>query len=295
MSYVFNTGEALLALCENEQLPLHEVMLRRELELTDSSRAALREEMHKNLTVMRASIEEGLQAEYRSVSGLSGGDAQKLFSRASGTFMGADAARAVAAAMAVVEVNASMGKIVAAPTAGASGILPGTLLGLAEVRGWKDGSLIDALFAAAAVGVIIAANATLAGSEGGCQAETGSAAAMTAAALAHLSGAKPAVCLNAAAIALQNVLGLVCDPVAGLVECPCIKRNALGAANAMLSADLALSGVGSIIPFDETVDALRTVGRLLPSDLRETARGGLAATKTAKEITKRLGLSAQAE
>ena len=190
--------------------------------------------------------------------------------------------------MAVVEVNAAMGRIVAAPTAGASGILPGVLLSAARRRNWSDDKLIDGLFTAAAIGAIIAAQATIAGAEGGCQAETGAGAAMAAAAIAALSGAQPPACLDAAAIALKNVMGLVCDPVAGLVECPCIKRNAMGAVNALLAADLVLAGVSSVIPFDETVSAMRSVGKALPLDLRETARGGLAATPTGRRIAEGL-------
>ena len=295
MPYSFRSGEELLALCRDHNIPIHEVMFRRELEIGDLPRNALREEMYQNLLVMRASVEKGLAEEYRSVSGLSGGDAQKLDDYADAAFMGPFMAHAVAASMAVVEVNASMGRIVAAPTAGASGILPGCLLTAAKARGWGDDLLLDGLFTAAAIGSIIAANATLAGAEGGCQAETGAGAAMTAAALAELSGAKPEVCLDAAAIALKNIMGLVCDPVAGLVECPCIKRNAIGAANAFLSADLALAGIGSIIPFDEAVAAMRAVGRALPQELRETAKGGLAATATARRITRELGLRGPAE
>ncbi len=291
MRYVFTTGAQLLDICTNENIPIYEAMLRRELELSELSRNALREEMQVNLDVMRASVQKGLNEAHRSVSGLSGGDAQKLDAYAASSLMGPLMARAVAASMAVVEVNASMGRIVAAPTAGASGVLPGTLLIAAEYRGWGDDKLIDGLFTAAAIGAIIATNATISGAEGGCQAETGSAAAMAAAAIAELSGAKPAACLDAAAIALKNVLGLVCDPVAGLVECPCIKRNAIGATNALLCADLVLSGAESIIPFDEAVWAARTVGKQMPIDLRETARGGLASTPTARRITKELGLA----
>lgn len=295
MCYVFTTGAQLLDICTKENIPIYEAMLRRELELGELSRNALREEMRVNLDVMRASVQKGLNEAHRSVSGLSGGDAQKLDAYAASSLMGPLMARAVAASMAVVEVNASMGRIVAAPTAGASGVLPGTLLIAAEYRGWGDDKLIDGLFTAAAIGAIIATSATIAGAEGGCQAETGSAAAMAAAAIAELSGAKPAACLDAAAIALKNVLGLVCDPVAGLVECPCIKRNAIGAANALLCADLVLSGAQSIIPLDETVWAARTVGKQISMDLRETARGGLAATPTARRITRELGLTGPVE
>lgn len=295
MAYLFTTGAQLLDICAAENIAIHEAMLRRELELGEVSRGDLREEMRRNLVVMRASVQKGLNEAYRSVSGLSGGDAKKLDSYAASSLMGPLMARAVAASMAVVEVNASMGRIVAAPTAGASGILPGTLLTVAEFRGWDEEKLIDGLFTAAAIGAIIATNATLAGAEGGCQAETGSGSAMAAAAIAELMGARPAACLDAAAICLKNVLGLVCDPVAGLVECPCIKRNAIGAANALLSVDLVLAGASSIIPFDETVWAARTVGKQMSMDLRETARGGLAATPTARRIAKELGLNGPVE
>lgn len=288
MTYVFNTGAELLACCREEGIPIHEAMIRRELELGDLGRNDLREEMQRNLTVMRASVEKGLEDAPRSVSGLSGGDAQKLDAYQDKAFLGKTATRAAAAAMAVVEVNAAMGRIVAAPTAGASGILPGVLLAAARRRNWSDDKLIDGLFTAAAIGAIIAAQATIAGAEGGCQAETGAGAAMAAAAIAALSGAQPPACLDAAAIALKNVMGLVCDPVAGLVECPCIKRNAMGAVNALLAADLVMAGVSSVIPFDETVSAMRSVGKALPLDLRETARGGLAATPTGRRIAEGL-------
>ncbi|MDO5112200.1 MAG: L-serine ammonia-lyase, iron-sulfur-dependent, subunit alpha [Clostridia bacterium] len=288
-SYQFSTGVELLALCEREKAPISAVMQLREESFGDFTRAQMRAEMAKNLAVMRASIQKGLEEEHESVSGLSGKDAQRLSAYSGDALMGKTMAEVCAASMAVVEVNASMGRIVAAPTAGACGILPGALLTLAKLNRWKEDALIDALFTAAAIGSIIAANSTLAGAEGGCQAETGSAAAMTAAALVELQGGKPAQVLDAAAIALKNILGLVCDPVAGLVECPCIKRNAIGAANAVLSADLALAGVPSLIPFDETVSAMKNVGRAMSSDLRETARGGLAATPTAVRIKNELG------
>ena len=240
---------------------------------------------------MRASIQKGLQEHQHSVSGLTGGDAERLFAYSQGdTFCGEGVCRVVASSMAVVEVNASMGKIVAAPTAGASGILPGALIECGARRGWDDRRLIMGLYAAGAIGMLIASNASISGAAGGCQAETGSAAAMAAAALVECSGGTPLECLHAAAIALKNTLGLVCDPVAGLVECPCIKRNAIGAANALVSADMALAGIESMIPFDEVVWAMHSVGRAMSVDLRETARGGLAATPTGRALKKRLQL-----
>lgn len=288
--FAFTTGGELLQLCKEHKLPISEVMLLRELEKSEREREALMAEMRLNLETMRAAVEEGLSGERRSVSGLTGGDAAKLQLRAEldGGLSGHDALMAVAASMAVLEVNASMGRIVAAPTAGASGILPGTLLMCANAKGWDDDALMRGLFNAGALGMIVARNASIAGAEGGCQAETGTAAAMAASALVELSGGTPEMSLHAAAIALKNVMGLVCDPVAGLVECPCIKRNAIGAANALMSADLALAGIASIIPFDEVVIAMKNVGRLMSPDLRETARGGIAASPTARAIAKRL-------
>ena len=290
MKYEFRTGEELLSLCKQENLPISAIMIKSELEREESDADALHEEMKKNLLTMRQSVLFGLRDTQVTVSGLMGGDAELLYAYADKALCGSRTSRAAAASMAVLEVNASMGKIVAAPTAGASGVLPGTLLTCAEDLSWDDEALINALYTAGAIGAIIATNASISGASGGCQAETGSAAAMAAAALVELSGGTPEAAIHAAAIALKNVMGLVCDPVAGLVECPCIKRNAIGAANALLSADLALAGVRSVIPFDEVVIAMKNVGRLMNSDLRETARGGLAATPTAKALRKKLGL-----
>jgi L-serine dehydratase len=203
-------------------------------------------------------------------------------------FSGYTACRAAASSMAVVEVNASMGRIVAAPTAGASGILAGALIEAGRQRGWSDETLIEGLFTAGAVGLIFAKNATISGAGGGCQAETGVAASMTAAALVEISGGAPVQALDAAAMAMKNVMGLICDPVAGLVECPCIKRNALGAVNAMLCADMALAGITSLIPFDEVVAAMYAVGKDIRVEYRETARGGLATTPTGKAVAQRV-------
>ena len=280
----FRTGTELLSVCKERGIPISEAMQLREEHRSELNRDVIRKEMKKSLSVMQESVARGLRGDVRSLSGLSGGDAARLYQYAPGSLLGEDAARAVAAAMAVVEVNASMGRIVAAPTAGASGILPGVLVTLSEKRGWEAAALIDALFTAGAVGMLIASHATIAGADGGCQAETGSGAAMAAAALVELNGGTPEMALHAAAISLKNVLGLVCDPVGGLVECPCIKRNAIGAVNAILSADLALAGIVSHIPFDEVVDAMRAVGAVMRPELRETALGGLAATPTARLI-----------
>lgn len=290
MSYAFSTGRELIALCEKENLTIAEVMIRREAETSEKTRDELVNEMFENLLTMQKSIRFGLEENQQTVTGLAGGNAEKLMAYAEKANMGRDMAQICAAALAVAEVNASMGRIVAAPTAGASGVLPAVLVMCSEKHGFTDRDLVNGLFTAGAVGVIIARNASISGAEGGCQAEIGSASAMAATALAELCGASPAASLSAAAMAVKNILGLVCDPVAGLVECPCIKRNAMGAANAVLAADMALAGISSIIPFDEVVGAMRSVGRLMNVDLRETARGGLAATATALEITKNISM-----
>ncbi len=288
MKYDFSTGEDLVALCREYNLPISEIMIRREIERSRLEREVILAEMHKNLNVMRESVREGIEEKQSSVTGYTGGDALLMQRYAARSFMGVRMSNVVASALAVIEVNSAMGRIVAAPTAGASGVLPGALIGVCEDFGFSDDELVNALFTAGAIGMIIAENATISGAEGGCQAETGAAAAMTAAALCELRGALPNTCLHAAAMTLKNVMGLVCDPIAGLVECPCIKRNAIGVTNALLCADMALAGVVSLIPFDEVVVAMRNVGRQMNVDLRETARGGLAATPTGRELMRKL-------
>lgn len=290
MKYAFSTGDELRALCEAEGLTIAEVMIRHQLEIDERTRDEIINEMFENLMTMQRSISIGFDENQETMTGNAGDNAEKLLAFAENANMGYDMARICAAALAVTEVNASMGKIVAAPTAGSSGVLPAVLIMCSEKRGFTDMDLVNGLFAAGAVGIIIAKNASISGAAGGCQAEIGSASAMAAAALAELCGASPKAALDAAAIALKNILGLVCDPVAGLVECPCIKRNAMGAANAVLCADMALAGITSIIPFDEVVVAMKNVGRMMSSDLRETAKGGLAVTPTGLEIAKRINL-----
>ena len=221
MSYAFSTGRELIALCEKKNLTIAEVMIRREAETSEKTRDELVNEMFENLLTMQKSIRFGLEENQQTVTGLAGGNAEKLMAYAEKANMGRDMAQICAAALAVAEVNASMGRIVAAPTAGASGVLPAVLVMCSEKHGFTDRDLVNGLFTAGAVGVIIARNASISGAEGGCQAEIGSASAMAAAALAELCGASPAASLSAAAMAVKNILGLVCDPVAGLVECPC--------------------------------------------------------------------------
>ncbi len=288
IDYTFSSGEELLTICREAQIPISEAAVRMELEREEMDRDGIMNDMRINLEVMRESIREGLEEQQISITGLMGEDADKLMAYTDNAVMGREMTRIVASAMAVTEVNASMGRIVAAPTAGASGILPAVLIQYGDEHDLSEDQLVAGLCNAGAIGMIIAHNASLAGASGGCQAETGSAAAMAASALTELRGGTPDMCLHAAAIALKNVMGLVCDPVAGLVECPCIKRNAIGAANAVLCSDMVMAGIESVIPFDEVVTAMRNVGRMMHPDLRETARGGLAATPTAQRIAQKI-------
>lgn len=282
-------GSEVLRICKEKKQTIGAMMLERETELQGKSKQVLLADMQQQLTTMRLAIKRGLDQPQRSLGGLVGGEAARLYSAAqTPSFSGKNMLLGAAMAMATVEVNACMGRIVAAPTAGASGILPGVLLAAQQTHGYEDDELIMALFCASAIGALIATNASISGAQGGCQAETGAAAAMAAAALVELAKGTPAQCLTAAAIALQNVMGLVCDPVAGLVEVPCVKRNAIGAANAQLSADLALCGADEVIPFDETVQAAKHVGELLPFSLKESAQGGLAVTPTGRCIRQRI-------
>ena len=288
MSYEFHHGSELLTLCSRYKISIGEVMLRREMEDTTRTREEIFAEMKLNLDVMRTSIRTGLDPTVPTRGLMAGNESVKLARYAQNSELGGRLCGIVAAGMAVAEVNASMGQIVAAPTAGASGILPAIVVCCGEEQHMDDEALCMALFAAGAVGAIVAENASIAGASGGCQAETGPGAAMAAAALAQMKGADPEISLTAAAITLKNCMGLVCDPVGGLVECPCIKRNAIGVTNAVLSCDLAMAGIPSLIHFDEVVEAMKSVGDAMSSDLKETARGGVAATKTGKALTRNI-------
>ena len=237
--------------------------------------------MQTMLEVMEKSIERGLQGG-KSHSGLTGGAAKKYYeAQQDGCILGELGHTAVAYAMAVGECNAAMGRIVAAPTAGASGVLPGVFFALKKHKGLSETQLQRGLVVAGTIGLVIAERASLAGATGGCQAECGSAAAMAAGAAVSMLGGSPKQVGDAVAIVFKNVLGLVCDPVAGLVEVPCIKRNGSCALQALLAAELALSGVGSFIPPDEAIDAMKSVGDCLPCSLKETAGGGMATVPTA--------------
>ena len=288
--YDFNTVSELINLAEKKQISIAEVVINREEELTEKSKVEIKGRMKENLKVMREAIKKGLTEDITSMSGLTGGDAKLVETvRKNGeAITGNIVSQAISRALAVSEVNASMGKIVAVPTAGSCGILPGALLTIADDNNVEFDRIIEALFVASGIGIIISEQASVAGASGGCQAECGSASSMTAGAITYLLGGSNEQIANAVAISLKNILGLVCDPVAGLVEVPCIKRNAMGASNALTAAEMALAGVESIIPADEVIVAMKKVGDSLPNELKETSLGGLATTPTGCKIKEKL-------
>ena len=279
----FKSSVELLELCRQTQCPISEVMRRRECELGETTRDQVDHRMAKVLEIMRASATQPLKKPSKSMGGLIGGESKKLYDHAARgkAICGDILQRAMTYAMGVAEVNASMGLIVAAPTAGSAGIVPGLLLALQDCYKISDDRLVDALFNAGAVGYLAMRNATVAGAVGGCQAEVGVAAAMAASATVELMGGMPEQCMDAGSTVLMNLLGLVCDPVGGLVEYPCQNRNAAGVANALIAAELSLSGVKQLVPFDEMLETMYAVGRRIPIELRETALGGCAATPSA--------------
>lgn len=269
---------------------ISQIVLRDQAEQMDTEPQVLFRKMRENYHVMQESIQKGADPDIKSTSGLTGGDAWKLYSvyekkkSLTGSFM----AGAMWRALAVSELNAAMGRIVAAPTAGSCGILPAAIVTMQEEYSLDEYDCIMALFTASAIGMVIGNNASLAGASGGCQAECGSASAMAAAAIVELAGGTPQMSGEACAIAIKNILGLVCDPVAGLVEIPCIKRNAGGVTTAFMAAELALAGITSHIPADETILAMKRIGDTMPASLRETAEGGLAMTPTGQALNTRV-------
>ena len=246
----------------------------------------IRAALKRALDVMRSAIAQGLTGEHRSASGLVGGDAAKLRNGPPGPLAGTLFRDVLARALAVQEINAAMGVIVAAPTAGGAGVLPGVLTGLADARKIGDELLVDALATAGLIGAVIAERASLSGAEGGCQAETGAAAAMAAGAGTEMLGGTPEQVGHATALAQQGTLGLVCDPLGGLVELPCVFRNATGAAIALAAIEMALAGITFAIPADEVIDTMGEIGRDMDVRYRETAGGGLAATPTGRRLAK---------
>ncbi|MBM7698368.1 L-serine ammonia-lyase, iron-sulfur-dependent, subunit alpha [Kurthia huakuii] len=289
MEVLFRNVRELVERAENEQKLMSEIMIEQEMGMTERTREEIFAQMERNLEVMEQAIERGLQG-VTSVTGLTGGDAvllQKYIQSGKG-LSGDFLLDAVSKAVATNEVNAAMGMICATPTAGSAGVVPGVLFAVKNKLNPTREQMVRFLFTAGAFGFVVANNASISGAAGGCQAEVGSAAAMAAASIVEMAGGTPQQSAHAFSISLKNMLGLVCDPVAGLVEVPCVKRNAMGAANAMVAADMALAGVESRIPTDEVIDAMYRIGQTMPSALRETAQGGLAATPTGRWLEKRI-------
>lgn len=285
-----NKATELIHICESNNMTIAEYTIREEMENTGSTREEIIEKMRKNLQVMVNASREAMEKEVHSISGLIGGDAVKIrkYYEGNNTLCGDFIVKAMARALSCSEVNAAMGKIVAAPTAGSCGIIPAAIITAGEKLNKNEEELIMALLSASGVGILIAKNATLAGAEGGCQAECGSAAAMAAAAVVEMMGGSPSMAFDAAAMVIKNIEGLVCDPIAGLVEIPCAKRNVAGAVSALTMADVAMAGVKSKIPFDDTIISMYKIGRALPSELRETAMGGLATTPAGLRLKDRI-------
>ncbi|MCM3574670.1 L-serine ammonia-lyase, iron-sulfur-dependent, subunit alpha [Mesobacillus subterraneus] len=282
---MFRNVAELVELAEKNQVKIAEIMIRQEIEVSGRSREEIIAQMDNNLQVMERAVERGLNG-VKSQTGLTGGDAVLLqkYIDSGKSLAGNLLLDAVSKAVATNEVNAAMGIICATPTAGSAGVVPGTLFAVKEKLNPTRMEMIEYLFTTAAFGFVVANNASISGAAGGCQAEVGSAAGMAAAAIVEMAGGTPQQSSDAFAITLKNMLGLVCDPVAGLVEVPCVKRNAMGASNAITAADMALAGITSRIPCDEVIGAMYAIGQTMPSALRETAEGGLAATPTGRRL-----------
>lgn len=285
--YEYRTLEELRTLAKSHGVRLHDITLRHEAEVSEASEASLLKKMEARIEVFRESIEAGLHDAAPSRSGLTGGDAVKLAQKKA-TLLGPIAQKAQMYALATSEANAKMFRIVACPTAGACGIVPGVMAALIEEKHVTREAATLALFTGAAIGEVIARSASIAGAVGGCQAECGTAAAMAAAIATELAGGTDEEALEAMALAMKNTLGLTCDPVAGLVEVPCVKRNAALAVLAVGAAQMALAGIKSFIPPDEVIAAMAAIGRAMPVSLKETSEGGLAKTPTAQATAKRL-------
>ena len=281
----FKNAKELLALCREKNLPISEVMRQREILLGETTAEIVDQRMDRVLEIMKDAAFSPIKDPVISMGGLIGGEARRLceFHDQGKSLCGNVLGKGITYAMATLETNASMGLIVASPTAGSAGIVPGLMLALQEVYGFSDEKIRQALFNAGAIGYLAMRNATVAGAVGGCQAEVGIASAMAASAAVELLGGTPLQCSYAASTVLMNMLGLVCDPVGGLVEYPCQNRNAAGVSNALIAAEMSLAGITQFIPLDEMIDTMYAVGKKLPAELRETALGGCAATPSACE------------
>lgn len=286
---MLTTMKLLKERCEKENLNLWQLSVKDEIENTGKTEEEIFARLQKTLDVMKASAQRALEEDVRSVTGMTGGNAKKMHEYFLGgkSVLGETASTAMAMALSTSEVNAAMGRIVAAPTAGSAGIIPATMMTMLQKYNYDDRKLCEALLVATQMGQVIFDNATFAGAEGGCQAETGSAAAMAAAAVCYLRGYDIEIQENAATAALLNIMGLICDPIGGMVEFPCNLRNANGIMNALASADMAMAGVEMFVTFDEAVDAMKRVGDTLPERLRETGEGGIAVCPSSLRLKKK--------
>jgi len=293
MEYLFKTAEDVLALTKKHNLSISDVAKKFEAENSGKSIPSVRDKMKRTRDVMYEAVNKGIKSTKKSNMGLTGGDAHKIYlslKNLNSMMANKVSIRAMAYALAVSEQNAAMGRIVAFPTAGGAGVIPGVLFSCAEHFKAGKRRLLRGMFTASAVGLIIAEGATLSAAKGGCQAEVGAAVAMAAAGLTEMRGGTPAQCFDAASIGLKSYLGLVCDPLGGLVEVPCAKRNAIGTQAAIGASDMVMAGVKSFIPFDEVVQAMNNIAKIMSPKLRETALGGLAVTKTGNEVKRKLGM-----
>lgn len=287
MSYLYDTIEDIVRLADRESISFSEVVLRSEIESTGSTKEEVLAEIRRRIQIFKESVRDGIDDTRKSKSGMSGGQAKQLDERQP-LFLSDLAYRALRYAISVNEANAKMFRIVACPTAGACGILPGVMQAVGEVYECNEEAYVTGFLAAAGVGNVVTNQACVAGAVGGCQAEVGTAAAMASACAVAMMGGTTEEVVTAMTLCMKNVLGLVCDPVAGLVEVPCVKRNGIYAVHALASAEMAMAGLRSRIPADEVIGAMDSIGRALPEALRETSEGGLAKTKTGVDITNRL-------
>ena len=287
MCYLFENFRDWKSYCENKNVSLDKSVIEYECEQKGANEEEILKGLLKAYSVMKDAVQTGLEKDMKSHSGMIDNGAKKVYNH-SLTVLSPEFQKLIARALAAKEVNSCMGRVVAAPTAGASGILPGTMVTLQEIHGLSDGQIVKGLLVGAGIALIIEQKASLAGAVGGCQAETGSAAAMASGAIVYCLGGDIDQVFNAVAITIQCMLGLVCDPVAGLVEVPCVVRNASAASIAFSSAQIALASVNAVIPVDECVEAMGEIGASMESKYKETAMGGLAATLTGQEISKRV-------
>ena len=287
MSYLYDTIEDIVRLADRESISFSEVVLRSEIESTGSTKEEVLAEIRRRIQIFKESVRDGIADTRKSKSGMSGGQAKQLDERLP-LFLSDLAYRALRYAISVNEANAKMFRIVACPTAGACGILPGVMQAVGEVYECNEEAYVNGFLAAAGVGNVVTNQACVAGAVGGCQAEVGTAAAMASACAVAMMGGTTEEVVTAMTLCMKNVLGLVCDPVAGLVEVPCVKRNGIYAVHALASVEMAMAGLRSRIPADEVIGAMDSIGRALPEALRETSEGGLAKTKTGVDITNRL-------